>query len=244
MMCWGSCTRRSTSGQIFKAYLPSGDNHIILDIHWYATNTVKSQISPTFKSFARITINRGYGAVFGECGLTTANALNFGEEWANAFILGAKECGIPCFIWDDGGNFKQLHRKFNDWETPEYIAAVVNAALTEVATTTTTTTTKPTTQITTTQATTTLVKTTSATTTDTNNSTTTTKHLGYVATYGDPNVDDKINMADVLLLRKYLAKWSVTINLFNADCNADGKINMADVLVLRKYLAKWNVELG
>ena len=64
------------------------------------------------------------------------------------------------------------------------------------------------------------------------------------AKYGDCNADDKINMADVLLLRKYLAKWNVTPNLNNADCNADDKINMADVLLLRKYLAKWNVELG
>ena len=51
-------------------------------------------------------------------------------------------------------------------------------------------------------------------------------------------------MADVLLLRKYLAKWDVTLDLVNADCNADDKINMADVLLLRKYLAKWDVTLG
>ena len=62
--------------------------------------------------------------------------------------------------------------------------------------------------------------------------------------YGDANEDGKITMADVLILRKYLAKWSVTLNADNADANADGKINMADVLLLRKYLAKWDVTLG
>ena len=61
---------------------------------------------------------------------------------------------------------------------------------------------------------------------------------------GDCNNDAKINMADVLILRKYLAKWNVVINTANADCNADTKINMADVLLLRKYLAKWDVVLG
>ena len=65
-----------------------------------------------------------------------------------------------------------------------------------------------------------------------------------VGSYGDANADSKINMADVLVLRKYLAKWNVTLNLENADCNADTKINMADVLLLRKYLAKWSVTLG
>lgn len=62
--------------------------------------------------------------------------------------------------------------------------------------------------------------------------------------YGDVNNDGKINAADVLLLRKYLSKWEVAINLDNADCNADGKVNAADVLLLRKYLAKWDVKLG
>ena len=62
--------------------------------------------------------------------------------------------------------------------------------------------------------------------------------------YGDCNTDGKINMADVLVLRKHLAKWDVKINTANADCNADTKINMADVLLLRKYLAKWDVVLG
>ena len=70
--------------------------------------------------------------------------------------------------------------------------------------------------------------------------------IGEVSTavYGDANEDGKINMADVLLLRKYLAKWNVTLNEANADVNGDTKINMADVLLLRKYLAKWNVTLG
>ena len=31
------------------------------------------------------------------------------------------------------------------------------------------------------------------------------------AVYGDANADGKINMADVLILRKYLAKWDVVL---------------------------------
>ena len=81
------------------------------------------------------------------------------------------------------------------------------------------------------------------TTTTTTIAPTTTKSTSKTV-YGDANEDDKINMADVLILRKYLAKWNVVINAENADCNADTKINMADVLLLRKYLAKWDVKLG
>ena len=57
-------------------------------------------------------------------------------------------------------------------------------------------------------------------------------------TIGDVTSDSKVNMADVLALRKYLAKWTITIDEEASDVNFDGKINMADVLVIRKHLAR------
>lgn len=63
--------------------------------------------------------------------------------------------------------------------------------------------------------------------------------------YGDLNGDDKINLLDLIAIRKYLAKWSVDVNTAAAaDCNADGKVNLLDLILMRKYLAKWNVVLG
>ena len=63
-------------------------------------------------------------------------------------------------------------------------------------------------------------------------------------TYGDANGDGKINMLDVLLIRKYIAKQPVTPNLIASDVTDDGKINMLDVLLIRKYIAKQPVTLG
>ena len=62
--------------------------------------------------------------------------------------------------------------------------------------------------------------------------------------HGDCNFDGKVNLMDLVALRKHLAKWSISINLDAADCNADGKVNLMDLVLLRKYLAKWNVTLG
>ena len=62
--------------------------------------------------------------------------------------------------------------------------------------------------------------------------------------YGDSNGDGDINMLDVLLMRKYIAKQPVLPNLDASDVNNDDNVNMLDVLLLRKYIAKQPVTLG
>ncbi len=57
----------------------------------------------------------------------------------------------------------------------------------------------------------------------------------------DVNDDGRINMKDVLVIRKYIAGMNVEINLKAADCNnmgkSDGAVNMKDVLYMRKVIA-------
>lgn len=60
-------------------------------------------------------------------------------------------------------------------------------------------------------------------------------------TPGDVNGDNKVNLADVSLLLKHIAKWSVVLNLDAADVTGDGKVNLADVSLMLKYIAKWDV---
>lgn len=63
--------------------------------------------------------------------------------------------------------------------------------------------------------------------------------------YGDMNEDQKVDLKDVLTLRKYILEAKDNkINLDNADLNADKLVDMRDFLILRKYLAEWDVTLG
>ena len=56
-------------------------------------------------------------------------------------------------------------------------------------------------------------------------------------TVGDVNNDGKINLADVIVLRRYLAGgYGVTIDEFGADMDSDGNITIADVVLLRRFL--------
>ena len=69
-------------------------------------------------------------------------------------------------------------------------------------------------------------------------------YVGPALKYGDATGDGVINMLDVLLIRKYIAKQPVSVNADVADVNCDDAVNMLDVLLIRKYIAKQPVTLG
>ena len=56
---------------------------------------------------------------------------------------------------------------------------------------------------------------------------------------GDANGDDRVNMADVTAIRRYIAnsvEYPLAVEIA-ADVNGDGRINMADVTAIRRYIA-------
>lgn len=67
----------------------------------------------------------------------------------------------------------------------------------------------------------------------------------YVPTfvYGDANGDGKVNSADIIMIKKYVANYdgstgasTIEVSL-GADANGDGKINSSDIILLKKYIA-------
>lgn len=60
--------------------------------------------------------------------------------------------------------------------------------------------------------------------------------------FGDPNGDGHINVSDVSLIMKYIAKWDLSDKTFiedAADVTHDEKIDLYDTSKLLKYIAKW-----
>lgn len=54
---------------------------------------------------------------------------------------------------------------------------------------------------------------------------------------GDVNNDGKVNMTDVVLLRRDITGgYNVSVNKSAEDVNADGKVNMTDVVLIRRYI--------
>ena len=54
---------------------------------------------------------------------------------------------------------------------------------------------------------------------------------------GDVDGDGDLNMKDVLLVRKFIAKMDTTVDESAADLNRDGSVDMKDVLLMRKIIA-------
>ena len=74
--------------------------------------------------------------------------------------------------------------------------------------------------------------------------TTTTEPENEVRT-GDANGDNSIDLKDVMMMRRALAGWDVTVDEAAADINKDGSFDLKDVVLLRRYLAGgFNISLN
>ncbi len=63
--------------------------------------------------------------------------------------------------------------------------------------------------------------------------------------YCDADNNGKININDVTLVLKQIAKWdNLEINIANADADGNEKININDVTLILKVIAKWDVVPG
>ena len=63
-----------------------------------------------------------------------------------------------------------------------------------------------------------------------------TRENGGIAVIGDADANDRVDILDIIRIKKYLSGQAVKIDLKAADTNADGVNDPADLARLRKYL--------
>jgi len=76
-------------------------------------------------------VSKGIPVIIGEFGAINRNndANNAARvEWTEYYVTYAKTKGIPCFWWDDGGNFKLLNRGTNTFYFPAIKDALIKGS--------------------------------------------------------------------------------------------------------------------
>lgn len=62
--------------------------------------------------------------------------------------------------------------------------------------------------------------------------------------FADLDGDGKIDVIDLILIRKLIAGYSTDSNLLAADINCDGKLDALDLVAIRRYIAGYSVRFG
>jgi len=74
-------------------------------------------------------VSKGIPVIMGEFGALNRNNEPARAEWALYYVSYAKSKGIPCFWWDDGGNFKLLNRGTNSFYFPKIKNALIKGSI-------------------------------------------------------------------------------------------------------------------
>lgn len=131
-----------------KMVLPD-DDRIIVSVHAYSPYSFamdangpadfdsgdKRELDKLFSDLNRIFISKGIPVVIGEFGAANKNNLDARCEWAEYYVKGAGQYGIPCAVWDNnivdkaGEECWGLYdRASGEWVFPEIAKTMVKAA--------------------------------------------------------------------------------------------------------------------
>nr|AKI88012.1 glycosyl hydrolase family 5 [uncultured bacterium] len=88
------------------------------------TQAIKTPIDRAYNIF----VSKGIPVIMGEFGAFNRNNEAARAAWAEYYVSYAKSKNIPCFWWDDGGNFKLLNRRDNTFYFPAIKDALIRAA--------------------------------------------------------------------------------------------------------------------
>jgi endoglucanase len=120
---WGFVTAPSDS-QWFSAYF---------DLN---VGSVSHNLNNVFRIIKENFTDLGIPVIMGETGALHRTMPDGGDneaervKWAQHYVKGLYDLGVPTVIWDDGGGFRLLDRRTLEWVWPDLAAALVEASRT------------------------------------------------------------------------------------------------------------------
>lgn len=118
-------------------YIPYPFSHLRSDNSENQQDTKVNTFYTVLDRLKSAFIDNGIPVVITEFGAQNKNNVSDREEYAKEFVTTAKQYGITCFWWDDGGsskppekvtNFALLDRAANTWFFPSIVEALVDAS--------------------------------------------------------------------------------------------------------------------
>jgi endoglucanase len=91
------------------------------------TGDIRNAIDPAYNKF----VSKGIPVIMGEFGALNRNNEQTRAEWADYYVSYAKSKKIPCFWWDDGGNFKLLNRSNDKFYFPKIKNALMIGSISD-----------------------------------------------------------------------------------------------------------------
>jgi endoglucanase len=85
------------------------------------TNGINAPLNRPYNKF----VSKGIPVILGEFGALDRSNEGARAEWAGYYVSCAKSKGMPCFWWDDGGNFKLFNRSSNTFYFPAIKDALI-----------------------------------------------------------------------------------------------------------------------
>ena len=116
------------------------ENSLIAGVHMYVPFDFTDPASPTvtewkwvtvkksFQTLEKNLINKGIPLFIGEFGAGDKNNSSQRQAWAQYYVKTAAELGLPCFWWDNGGDYALVDRRKLTVLEPELIQVMLEAA--------------------------------------------------------------------------------------------------------------------
>lgn len=101
-------------------------DHLIAEVHYFGSD-VKA-VKGTMGEVNKYLVQKGYPVIIGEFGTNRSCGMQYRVASAVNYIMEAKQYGIKCFWWDDGGDYGLLNRKNCTWKYPDIVTSLIQAA--------------------------------------------------------------------------------------------------------------------